>query len=237
MSLASREVRGLRLSIPGGNEGIVIHPGRCRDIDDQREIGIANGETCRIDPNRIGLGGLDTGMVQPRTSYAVYLVRQGNDTEGMISRAFDPASADAPAFPNDGSLAYRRIGAIATDANGLLVAADQEGEAMDRKYRFQPEPSTLAVLRQGEAVEFTAFDLAPFFHRHARWALISVQPGNGVPVTIARDLNGTGSTVIETETTLSFDATDGDSPTIGYYRNARPGGSATIVVLGFEETL
>ena len=237
MPLATSEIHGLRISVLGGTDGIVIHPGRCRDFDDQRDIGIAMGESCLIRPARVGLGGLDTGTMTPRTSYAVYLVRQGNDTEGMLSKAFDPNSADSPAFPNDGSLAYRRIGAVATDAEGRILAAEQEGDEQDRRYRYQAEQPVLAALREGTAVELTPFDLAPFFHRYAKRALIAVQPGNGVAVTIARDPSGAGSTLVEGPTTLPLEPADRASPTVGYYRNAGARGSATISVIGFEETL
>ena len=237
MPLATREIHGLRFEILGGNDGIVIHPGRCRDFDDQRDLVVPVGETVRVDPGRVGLGGLDTGTMQPNTSYAVYLVRQGNDIEGMISKAFDPDSADPPAFPNDGSLAYRRIGAVATDAQGRILVAQQEGDDEHRRYRYQEEPRMLAALREGTAVEFTPFDLAPFFHRHATRALIAVQPGNGVAVTVARDPGGTGATPFEAPATLAFEVVKGDTPTVGHYRNARVGGSATITVLGFEEML
>jgi len=237
MPLATREIHGLRLEILGRNDGIVIHSGRCRDIDDQRDISVAIGETVRVDSGRVGLGGLDTGTMQPSTSYAVYLVRQGNDTEGMISKAFDSDSADPPAFPNDGSLAYRRIGAVATDAQGRILVAQQEGDDEHRRYRYQEEPPTLVALREGPAVEFTPFDLAPLFNRHATRALIAVQPGNGISVTVSRDPGGTAATSFEAPATITFEAVEGDAPTVGYYRNARVGGSATITVLGFEETL
>ena len=237
MPLATRELHGLRISISIGHEEIMIHPGRCRDFDDRRDIGIGAGENRIIDPSRIGLGGLDTGTIQPCTSYAVYLVRQGNDTEGMLSRAFDPDSADPPSFPNDGSLSYRRIGAVVTDRDGRFLMADQEGNDLDRRYRFQASEPELTVLKDGTAIEFTPFELAPYFHHHARRALIAVQPNNAISVTIARNSNGAGATIVETPNSISFEAAEGNSPTVGHYRNARQGGSATIVVLGFEETL
>jgi hypothetical protein len=86
-------------------------------------------------------------------------------------------------------------------------------------------------------VEYAPFDLAPFFHRHATRALIAVEPGNGVAVTVSRDSGGTGAMSFEAPATMTFDAVEGDAPTVGHYRNARAGGSTTITVLGFEETL
>lgn len=232
--LATGEVRGLRIEILGRQEGLRIHPGRCRDFGDARDIGVGLSDTCTILTNRVGLGGLDTGVMQPLTSYAVYLVRQGNDTEGMISTGFDPDSAQPPAFPNDGSLTFRRIGAVATDAEGMIVAADQEGDGRERTYRYRTPPAL--ALNDATASVLSPFDMAPFCHRFARRALLRVSPGNGVPVLIARDAAGSGSESVEAPTTVPFEV-EGELTTVGYFSNARSGGVATISLVGFEEIL
>jgi hypothetical protein len=232
--LATGEVRGLRIEVLADNQGLRIHPGRCRDSEDTRDMGLDPSDHCEILTARVGLGGLDTGTMQPLTSYAVYLVRQGNDTEGLLSTGFDPDSAEPPAFPNDGSLTYRRIGAIATGADGRIVEVDQNGDERERVYTYRSSP--VLALPDAAATVMSPFHLGPFCHRFARRAWLRVSPGNGVSVSIARDAGGSESRLIEAPMTVPLELEGHEEP-VGYFRNEKAGGSATISLVSFEELI
>ncbi len=65
---------------------------------------------------------------------------------------------------------------------------------------------------------------------------LHVAPGNEVPVVIALGSTGGGATAVEAAATVPFEVGE-DQTTVGYFSNARAGGSATISILGFEEVL
>src|SRR6185436_1753237 len=104
----------------------------------------------------------------------------------------------------------------------------------ERSYRYRTQP-TLA-LRDSATTVLSPFEVVPFCHRFARRALLWVSPANGVPVSITRDFGGSESVSFEAPSTVQFEVA-GDSPTLGYFRNERAGGSASLSVLGFDEIL
>jgi hypothetical protein len=55
-------------------------------------------------------------------------------------------------------------------------------------------------------------------------------------VLIARDAAGSGSVLVDAPTTVPFEV-EGELRTVGYFSNARSGGTAAISVVSFEELL
>lgn len=119
---------GLRLinSPDDLDNDIIISAGNCRDIGNTENIDIVAPITKRLDaawaPGS-GNGWLDTGTVQPNTTYHAFAIK--NPSTGVT----DSICSASPVSPNlsAGWTALRRIGAVLTNASGTIRPFLQTG--------------------------------------------------------------------------------------------------------------
>jgi len=112
---------------PDADHDIDIAAGECRDSTHTANIALANAITKQLDADwaeGTHAGGLDGGAVQANTWYHVFAIK--NTTSGTADIIFSTDSV-TPTLPN-GYTKFRRIGAIRTDSNGVILKFLQWGD-------------------------------------------------------------------------------------------------------------
>ncbi len=111
------------------NFGVTVSPGQCRG----NGVTAARSATWAKMLNAawvkgFGFGGLDTGTIQPNTTYHCHAIRQ--DSTGDLDFLFS-TSATSPVMPS-GWTHVQRLGAVMTDGSGNIRAFIQTGN----EFRF-----------------------------------------------------------------------------------------------------
>lgn len=217
-------INGLPLSRIGPRI-LSIGAGNCRDTTDTTTIKISAGQTRQVNLDQAGLGGLDAGAVAANQSYAVFVVRQTNGTvSGLAS-----LSPVAPAVPAGAK--FRRVGSVATDGNANVIAFTQSGAGVTRTHTYvSPAP---VVLLNGAATVWTEFSIRPVAPAWASQAVVDLTlVGSGTTVA-----NGDGSDPTHFNPPAGSKVMVPDVADHGEYQNDGGGGSTTIVMSAFTESV
>jgi hypothetical protein len=122
-------ITGLTLANDGTspNTHVTIATGQARSSTDAFDLRLTTGLVKRLDQAwAIGTnnGALDTGSVAANTGYHVFLIRRTSD--GVLDVLMS-TSATNPTLPS-GFGAFRRLGAVLTDASGFIRKFVQRGD-------------------------------------------------------------------------------------------------------------
>jgi len=122
-------ITGLTLANDGTNPNthVTIATGQARDSTDGFDLRLTTGLVKRLDQAwalGTGNGALDTGSVVANTGYHVFLIRRTSD--GVLDILMS-TSATNPTLPS-GFGAFRRLGAILTNASGFIRKFIQRGD-------------------------------------------------------------------------------------------------------------
>jgi hypothetical protein len=122
-------ITGLVLANDGTNPNthVTIATGQARDSTDGFDLRLTTGLVKRLDQAwalGTGNGALDTGSVAANTGYHVFLIRRTSD--GVLDILMS-TSATNPTLPS-GFGAFRRLGAVLTDASGFIRKFVQRGD-------------------------------------------------------------------------------------------------------------
>jgi hypothetical protein len=109
------------------NTHVTIATGQARSSTDAFDLRLTTGLVKRLDQAwaaGTGNGALDTGSVAANTGYHVYLIRRTSD--GVLDVLMS-TSATNPTLPS-GYGAFRRLGAVLTDASAYIRKFTQHGD-------------------------------------------------------------------------------------------------------------
>lgn len=216
-------ITGLRNQSSGGTI-LTIEAGRARDSGDSTWIEIPSGQTRSVNLTSSGLGGLDTGSPQATTLYAVYVVVTGGGAVyGIVSTSFSAPSGLGP------QAKYRRVGTAYTNSSSEFVAYQQNGTGNDRTQSYLSDSADLVVVNNQSHPTFLPFDTSPPNSPVGYIASLYVVPAGGQTILKSGDVE----TTVTVPTTLPFAFPTGS--TWGSFKTV--GGSTTISVVGFSETL
>lgn len=134
--IARGAITGLALANDATNPNthITIATGQARDSTDTVDLKLTTGLIKRLDQAwaiGTGNGALDTGSVAANTGYHVFLIRRTSD--GVLDVLMS-TSATSPTLPS-GWAAFRRVGAILTDASGFIRKFTQHGDYFELYFR------------------------------------------------------------------------------------------------------
>jgi hypothetical protein len=129
-------ITGLVLANDGTNPNthVTIATGQARDSTDGFDLRLTTGLVKRLDQAwalGTGNGALDTGSVVANTGYHVFLIRRTSD--GVLDVLMS-TSATNPTLPS-GFGAFRRLGAVLTDASGFIRKFVQRGDYFELYFR------------------------------------------------------------------------------------------------------
>ena len=116
------------------NTHVTIATGQARDSTDSFDLRLTTGLVKRLDQAwavGTGNGALDTGSVAANTGYWIHLIRKTSD--GTLDVLMS-TSATNPTLPS-GYGAFRRLGAVLTDASGYIRKFTQHGDYFELYYR------------------------------------------------------------------------------------------------------
>ena len=127
--MARGSITNLNLANDGTNPNthITISTGQARDSTDSFDLRLTTGLVKRLDQAwaaGTGAGALDTGSVAANTGYWVHLIRRTSD--GALDVLMS-TSATNPTLPS-GYGAFRRLGAVLTNASGFIRKFTQHGD-------------------------------------------------------------------------------------------------------------
>ena len=127
--MARGSITNLNLANDGTNPNthITISTGQARDSTDSFDLRLTTGLVKRLDQAwaaGTGAGALDTGSVAANTGYWVHLIRRTSD--GALDVLMS-TSATNPTLPS-GYGAFRRLGAVLTNASGFIRKFTQRGD-------------------------------------------------------------------------------------------------------------
>ena len=127
--MARGSITNLNLANDGTNPNthITISTGQARDSTDSFDLRLTTGLVKRLDQAwaaGAGAGALDTGSVAANTGYWVHLIRRTSD--GALDVLMS-TSATNPTLPS-GYGAFRRLGAVLTNASGFIRKFTQRGD-------------------------------------------------------------------------------------------------------------
>ncbi|HHO49699.1 MAG TPA: hypothetical protein ENK18_02235 [Deltaproteobacteria bacterium] len=232
MSTTAGLIFGLRSESGGGDKATILS-GSARDSGDTSWIEIPSGQTRVVDLTTTGLGGLDTGTVQASESYALYVIKSQSGVVGAFaSLSFSPTGVNVPT-----GAVIRRVGALATDTNKKIHAFSQVGNSSQRVVQYDGALSSLARLLDGTAQSLTPIDLGPLVPQQqgSDSASVSIVPSGAGNVTSIQDAGGGQQASISVPSTLGFIPTSGTSRMD--YTNSTAGGTTSVYVIGFTDTL
>jgi len=227
-------IHGLPVAYTGPHT-LSIGAGQCKDSSDTRVLLVRPGASVGIDAGHTGAGGLDTGELAPSTAYGVWLARR-NDGRlyGLISESFD---AHTVAFA-EGTVAVRRLGTVLTDAEADLVPFGQGGGG-ERCTRWRSAQASRVVVDTGstddtgdtgDVADWAAVDLTALVSPRAHTVHLQLWPEGG-PVELGEGPEGPAT--LCTRSALEVTVWRGD----GLVYRLPEGGSVTIVVAGFSESV
>lgn len=145
--------------------------GQCRDADDAWDILIPANVI--IDTTKIGLNGLDTGVLAASTTYYVYAIGS-SVVAGPDGYLLSTNGNYAPFMPFNYDL-LRLIGTVSTDGSTHLLPNYTFGSGSSRTINLA---TTVSVLSAGNTTTFTPVDL------NAAVPVIPNNTTNGVLVTL-----------------------------------------------------
>jgi len=130
--MARGSITNLNLANDGTNPNthITISTGQARDSTDSFDLRLTTGLVKRLDQAwaaGTGAGALDTGSVAANTGYWVHLIRRTSD--GALDVLMS-TSATNPTLPS-GYGAFRRLGAVLTNASGFIRKFTQHGDYIE----------------------------------------------------------------------------------------------------------
>jgi len=226
-------ISGLNLSRTG-NRTLRIGAGQCKDTTDSHVLMVNPGSPVNIDADTTGANGLDTGSLQAGKAYSVWVIKGGGSgVGGLLSAEFDAGSVSFPA----GTTAVRRVGTVITGASGpaAFIPFGQSGGSNERKMTWTTAQGTRKVLDGGTATTWTAVDVSALVGPTTHTTHFFLQP-SGTTLEVAQ---GGGSTVpvVTTSSPISNDFWMGSESGETGYKIAPGGGSATMIVNGFTETV
>jgi hypothetical protein len=174
-------IEGLNISTISATE-VTINPGVCRDSTNQYDI--RTNALLTADITVSGANGLDAGLEQANTWYAVHII----DGPAVAVASLLSESAAAPTLPA-GYIAFRRVGWTRNSNGSNLLQATQIGSGPDRETFYNNNLATLAVLSGGVAAIITNVDCSAFIPPTALMAqFTAAQTTAGGPTLTVRGL-------------------------------------------------
>jgi len=142
-------VSGFSITVSGTNS-LGISPGMARDSTNTNDLSVSgNGETNLL-MSRVGLNGLDTGVLVASKFYAVFVI--GDSTKYLPTGYLISLSVNSPVLPKGYDM-FRRIGWARTDSSAINTRLYQYGGGLYRKYYYEVP---LTILTGGTAGTFSA---------------------------------------------------------------------------------
>jgi hypothetical protein len=214
-------ITGLTLANDGTspNTHVTIATGQARSSTDAFDLRLTTGLVKRLDQAwAIGTnnGALDTGSVAANTGYHVFLIRRTSD--GVLDVLMS-TSATNPTLPS-GFGAFRRLGAVLTDASGFIRKFVQRGDYFELYFRTADFAGVAngagPDLRQMVCPKGVPLKLRVYLQSQGGTQLVTVSgifdPGLGVPqlVTVKRAQIRRTIYKDQTNTDSSYGIFDGD---------------------------
>ena len=223
----ANQILGLRSSCASaGTTVATVGAGYARDTTDSDWIEIPSGQTRDVDLSHTGIGGLDTGTVQPKTAYALYVVK----TAGGVVAAYASQSYVAPSSLPGGAV-FRRVGSLFTNSTSKVVAFQQTGTGNDRVVTFESDAGDLVVVANQSSATFKDFDNSPPASKKLNQSQVQCTPSTGGTT----ELRGAGSVV--TTVTVPSVVWISIPPTSSWGQFRTPVGTTTLSVIGFGESV
>jgi hypothetical protein len=222
---------------------VTIGAGTATDVNGLGCLHVASTKTANITTS--GANGLDTGTEASNTWYSVWVIGKLDGTTAALLST----SATSPVMPS-GYVLKRRVGWVKNNgSSNFLKFYQQLISIMTRRILYDEDQSVLTVLSLGSAGSFTDVDLA------------SLVPSTSIHAVLAIDLIGAGGGGVDSVQLRPNGATATDGPYCVYanhtiagtirgnfpvrtdssqiieYRVTDTNDDATILVIGYDDTL
>jgi hypothetical protein len=172
-------VNGLQLSWTS-NTTLTVAAGIIRDLsniadinlgnyldESDEDVGVAANVATLLDTSKVGVNGIDTGVLAVSTSYYVYVIA---DTTGFRPSAVILSLGVIPVLPF-GYDVYKRIGNVITDSSAHFLLFKQSGDRAIRWYQYD---AAIAVLTTSGSTTPVAVSLLSAVPLHANVGIVAL---------------------------------------------------------------